>query len=69
MTGITHVGDCSDRIDAAFVEGEQIPGSALRLGIQLCVAGTPFSNTVFNFDNTLGGEDCWPSQICLNRSH
>ena len=50
MTEITRLSSCSDWIDLDFVERERTPESAMKLGIQMHLAGLSLSNTISILD-------------------
>jgi len=50
MAEITRLSGCSDWIDLDFVERERTPESAIKLGIQMYLAGLSLSNTISILD-------------------
>jgi putative transposase len=51
MPEITRLSGNNDWIDLDFVERERTPEPAMKLGIQMHLAGLSFSNTVFALDS------------------
>jgi putative transposase len=51
MPEITRLSGSSDWIDLDFVERERTPERAMKLGIQMHVAGLSLSNTISILDN------------------
>ena len=47
MTEITRLSGSSEWIDLDFVERERTPERAMKLGIQMHMAGLSLSNTIF----------------------
>jgi putative transposase len=50
MTEITRLSGCSEWIDLSFVERERTPECAMKLGIQMHLAGLSLSNTISILD-------------------
>lgn len=50
MGEITHLSRSSDWIDLGFVERERTPKRAIKLGIQMHVAGLSLLNTISGLD-------------------